>query len=179
MDFKDSKTYRNLKKAYEGELLTCARYRIAGEQAKKENYQQISEIFYETSGNEQEHAEIWLRILNNGKKPETLENLCEAFKGETYEWTKMYREFAETAREEGYEDIARLFHGVGEIERHHDFRFRHLAENMENDRVFCKDCKTIWICMNCGNVYEGECAPLKCPICGFPKGYAKMNCENY
>lgn len=179
MEFQHSKTYRNLQKALEGELMTCARYRVYGEKAKKEGYQQISEIFYETSGNEQEHAEIWMRILNDGKMPETIDNLKSACKGENYEWTKMYREFAETAKEEGYDEIARLFRGVGGIEKHHEYRYRQLAENMECGKVFCKNGNVVWICMNCGNIYTGKCAPEKCPVCGHPQGYFKLNCENY
>lgn len=179
MDFKNSKTYGNLKKALEGELMTCGKYMAYGEKARKENYRQISEIFYETAANEQEHAEIWMRILNDGEMPDTLKNLENASRGENYEWTKMYREFADTAQREGYEEIARLFRGVGGIERHHDYRFRQLMENIERGRAFCKNGNTVWICMNCGNLYTGKCAPEKCPVCGHPQGFFKMNCENY
>lgn len=179
MEFKNSETYRNLQKAYEGELKACASYRIYARRAGREDYQQIAGIFEETSGNEQAHAEIWLRLLNGGKLPDTLENLDAACKGERYEWTKMYREFAATAEREGFQDIAKLFRKVAEIERHHDYRYERLADNIREEKVFCKENEVLWICLNCGNLYYGECAPEKCPVCGYPQGYAELNCENY
>ena len=179
MDFRKSRTYSNLQKALEGELMASTKYRIYGAKAAEEDYQQISEIFYETSGNEQEHAEIWMRLLNENNMPGTLENLKNACKGENYEWTRMYREFADTADQEGYHEIARLFRGVGDIERHHDYRFQQLRDNMELGRVFCQTGREVWICMNYGNLITGRCAPEKCPVCGYPQGFYKLNCENY
>ncbi len=179
MDFKSSETYKNLQKAYEGELQVSTKYRLYGEKARKENYQQIANIFLETAGNEQAHARIWLRLLHEGEIPGTLENLTESCKGERYEWTKMYREFAATAEREGFQDIAKLFRGVAEIERHHDYRYEQLSDNIKEDRVFCKEKEVLWICLNCGNLHYGACAPEKCPVCGFPQGFAELNCENY
>lgn len=179
MNFKDSVTYQNLRKSYEGELMASTKYRIYGERARKENYQQIANIFDETSGNEQAHAKIWFRLLHEGEMPDTLENLLDSCKGERDEWTRMYREFAATAEKEGFQDIARLFREVAEIERHHDYRYEQLADNIKEGRVFCKDCEVLWICLNCGHLHYGTCAPEKCPVCGYPQGYAQLNCENY
>ncbi|MDE6747680.1 MAG: rubrerythrin family protein [Lachnospiraceae bacterium] len=179
MDFKNSKTYMNLQKAYEAELMVSTRYRIYAGKAKKEGFEQIGEIFNETAGNEQEHAEIWMRLLNNKEIPDTLTNLKDAAKGEHREWTKAYQDFANTAEEEGFNDIADLFRGVASIEKHHDYRFSDLAQNIEDGTVFCKSRKSVWICMNCGYLYFGECAPSPCPVCKHPQGFYKLNCEDY
>lgn len=179
MDFKESKTYQNLQKAFEGELKASTKYAIYGNKARDDGYIQIGSIFDETSGNEREHAEIWLKKLNCGKVPSTLENLIDSYTGENYEWTSMYKEFARVARAEGFCDIASLFDSVGNIERHHDMRFKKLAKNIQNNQVFCKAETTIWLCTNCGNLIWDRCAPNFCPVCGYPKSYYQVNCENY
>jgi rubrerythrin len=179
MEFKDSQTFINLNAALDGEKKASTTYRMYGEKARQENYIQIGEIFEETAGNECEHAEIWLKVLNDGEVPDTLTNLQNAADSENYEWTTMYKDYATVAREEGYDDIANLFEGVGLIEKHHDYRFKRLAQNIEDEKVFCKDNESVWICINCGNIYWGECAPNFCPVCVYPQGYYKINCENY
>lgn len=179
MEFKESKTYKNLQKAYEGELKASTRYHIYGEKARDDGFEQIGDIFMETSHNEKEHAEIWLKLLNGGKIPSTLENLKEAAKGENYEWTTMYKQFADTAREEGFNKIADLFEGVARIENNHDGRFETLAWNIESDRVFCRENEAVWICTNCGNLTWAECAPKVCPVCGYPQGYYELYCEAF
>ena len=179
MDFKKSETYKNLEKAYDGELLAGTKYRIYSRIANKDGFRQIGNIFEETAKNEQEHAEIWLRMMNEGALPMLDEILNESQMCEKYEWTEMYRDYAETAEKEGFFDIAKLFRNVGEVERHHDFRFRQLAENLRNGAVFCKEEEEVWVCLNCGYVHFGKCAPEKCPACGYPQGYFALNCENY
>lgn len=179
MDFRTSETYQNLQKAFEGELMASTKYRLYEERARKEDFQQIGDIFKETAGNEQAHARIWFRLLHEGNMPDTLENLAESCKGERHEWTKMYREFAATAEREGFQDIARLFREVADIERHHDYRYERLLDNIREDRVFCKEKEVLWICLNCGELTYGVCAPEKCPVCGFSQGFAELNCENY
>ncbi len=178
-DFSESNTYKNLQAAFDGETKASTKYAIYGRKAKEDGYEQIGNIFNETSGNEREHAEIWLRLLNGGELPSTPENLKESFSGENYEWTTMYIGFAQEARREGYPEIAELFEGVAAIERHHDSRFRKLASNIMNSTVFCKNSNVLWICLNCGNLYYGECAPEPCPVCGYPQGYYQLNCNNY
>lgn len=179
MNFKDSKTFQNLQKAFEGELMTCAKYLMFSDKARKDGYIQISNIFNETAFNEKEHAKIWYRFLNGGNIPSTLDNLKDAGQGENYEWTKMYKEFAETAEKEGFQEIAEHFRSVGNIERHHEFRYRALERNMENGEVFCRIGPSIWVCLNCGNIIYAECAPDKCPVCGHPQGYFELNCDNF
>ncbi|WP_099468771.1 rubrerythrin family protein [Konateibacter massiliensis] len=179
MDFPDSQTYKNLLAALDRERNNSVNYHIYGNLARREGFIQIGDIFEETAHNEQEHAVMWMRELNGGNLNDTLTNLKSAAAVENYEWTIMYKDFARVAREEGYEEISRLFEGVGLIEKHHDYRFSRLASNVENGRVFCKDRETVWICINCGNVYWGDCAPEICPICFYPQGYYEINCENY
>jgi len=178
-NFEKSNTYKNLQAAFTGETSASGKYAIFGRKAKEEGYEQIGNIFEETSGNEREHAEIWLKLMEGGEVPTTLDNLKTAYGGENYEWTSMYVKYAEEAEREGFHQIACLFEGVANIERHHDARFRKLAQNIMNDQVFCKKVNTLWVCLNCGNLYYGECAPEVCPVCCYPQGYYQLNCENY
>lgn len=179
MEFRESETYHNLQAAYHGELIASAKYELYRHQAEEDGYQQIGNTFQETSGNEREHAEIWLKQLNGGKVPHTLENLREAAAGENYEWNTMYPEYADTAMKEGYPEIARLFLGVAKIENNHDGRFETLAWNIESNQVFCRKYEAVWICLNCGNLVWANCAPDPCPICGYPQGYYQLYCEPF
>ena len=179
MNFERSETYKNLKKAFQGETSASGKYAIYARKAWEDGYQQIGNIFEESSGNEREHAEIWLKAMNGAEVPSTLENLKDAVSGESYEWHTMYRDFAETARQEGFFDISDLFEGVRAIENHHDARFEKLIKNIEQGTVFCKNREVVWVCLNCGNLIWDTCAPEVCPVCGYPRGYYQVNCENY
>ena len=179
MRFEDSETYKNLKKAFQGETSASGKYAIFARKAWEEDYQQIGNMFEDTSGNEREHAEIWYKLLNGGEVPSTLENLREAANGEHYEWTSMYPGFAETARKEEYFEIAELFDGVARIENNHNARFDKLARNIENGTVFCRGREVVWVCLNCGNLIWDRCAPEVCPVCSYPRGYYELYCENY
>ena len=179
MELKGSKTEANLMTAFAGESQARNKYTFYASKAKKEGYEQIAAIFEETAGNEKEHAKIWFKELHGGEVPSTIENLKDAANGENYEWTEMYKEFAETAKEEGFTEIARLFEMVGEIEKHHEERFNELLDNVENDKVFHKDVETIWICRNCGHVYYGKDALKVCPVCKHPESYMELKATNY
>lgn len=179
MRFEESETYKNLKSAFSGETSASTKYRIYAAKAREDGYEQIGNIFDETSGNEQEHAEIWMKILHGGEVPPTLDNLKDAASGEHYESTTMYRDYAATARKEGYPEVANLFEGVAAIEHNHNQRYQKLIENIETDTVFCKPEKHVWICLNCGNLVLAECAPEICPVCQYPQGYYELYCENY
>ncbi|HWT27284.1 MAG TPA: rubrerythrin family protein [Mobilitalea sp.] len=178
-NFMESNTYKNLTAAFKGETSASGKYALYGIYAREDGFEQIGNIFDETSRNEREHAEIWFKILHGGEVPSTLENLKDAYSGENYEWTTMYMDYATEADREGYPEIARLFEGIAAIERHHDARFRKLAHNIMYDQVFCKKENSLWVCLNCGNLYYGECAPDPCPVCDYPQGYYQLNCENY
>lgn len=179
MELKGSKTEQNLKTAFAGESQAATKYGYFSSQAKKDGYVQISNIFAETSGNEKEHAKLWFKALNGGKVPSTIDNLKEAAAGENYEWTNMYKEFAETAREEGFTELAILFEGVGKVEKEHEERYRKLIERLENGEVFKRDGVVMWKCNNCGHIHVGTSAPELCPVCKHPQAYFEVRSQNY
>ena len=177
-ELKGSKTERNLMEAFAGESQARNKYTYYASKAKKEGYEQIAAIFLETADNEKEHAKMWFKLLNNGV-PSTAENLKAAAAGENFEWTDMYDRFAKEAREEGFEQIAKLFEGVGQIEKEHEERYKKLLENLEDGLVFSKDGDKIWKCRNCGHICIGKEAPEVCPVCAHPKAYFEVKAENY
>ena len=140
---------------------------------------QIASIFEETAANEREHAKIWYKLLNGGAVGSTVENLVEAANGENYEWTDMYAEFAKVAKEEGFDEIARLFEGVAAIEKEHEARYRKLLANIQEGLVFSRDGEMIWQCANCGHIVVGKKAPEVCPVCAHPQSYFQIKAENY
>lgn len=184
MDFSTSKTKENLEFAFAGESQATNKYSYYAKAARSEGYQQIGNIFDETSGNERQHAKMWFKILHSngdvkGGVPATLANLADAAAGENQEWTHMYKEFAETAKAEGFEDIAVLFERVGEVEKHHEDRYRQLIENLENGVIFKRDNVVSWKCLECGYIHFGTEPPAICPACSHPKAYYELRCENY
>ena len=179
MELKGSKTEANLTAAFAGESQARNKYTYYAQKAKEEGYQQIAQLFTETAENEKAHAKIWFRLLHQGSIPGTAVNLADAAAGEQYEWTEMYAQFAQTAREEGFTDIARLFEQVGGIEKEHETRFRALLKNVEDKAVFAKGSTVIWQCSNCGFLYEGKEAPQKCPVCSHPQAYCSVWQKDY
>ena len=177
MELKGSKTEQNLRTAFAGESQARNKYTYFASKAKKEGFVQIANIFTETADNEKEHAKIWFKLL--GGIGTTAENLLAAAEGENYEWTDMYATFAKEAREEGFEDIAKLFEGVGAIEKEHEERYRKLLANVEGGLVFSKDGDMIWQCANCGHIVVGPKAPDTCPVCNHPQSYFQVKAENY
>lgn len=178
MELKGSKTETNLLAAFAGESEARNKYTYFASKAKKDGYVQIAKIFEETANNEKEHAKIWFKLLNGGIGS-TEENLKAAAAGENYEWTDMYATFAKEAREEGFDDIARLFEQVAKIEKEHEARYLKLLANVENGLVFSKDGDTVWQCSNCGHVVIGKKAPEICPVCAHPQAYFEVKAENY
>ena len=178
-ELKGSQTEKNLLTAFAGESQARNKYTYYASQAKKDGYEQIAAIFEETAGNEKEHAKIWFKKLHGGSVPGTVQNLLDAAGGEHYEWTEMYKGFEETARTEGFGDIAALFKLVGAIEKHHEERYRKLLAAVEGGTVFKKGAKATWTCRNCGHIYEGEAAPPQCPVCVHPQSYFEVLNENY
>ncbi len=178
MELKNSKTEANLLAAFAGESQARNKYTYFASKAKKDGYEQIAALFEETASNEKEHAEIWYKLLSGGIG-DTAKCLSEAAAGENYEWTQMYADFAKTAKEEGFEQIAILFEKVGAIEKEHEERFLKLLANVENGLVFSRDGDTVWICRNCGHIHIGKKAPEVCPVCAYPKAYFCIKAENY
>ena len=179
MELKGSKTEENLLKAFAGESGARNKYTYFASKAKKEGYEQIAAIFEETANNEKEHAKMWFKLLNGGEIKSTKENLKAAAEGENFEWTDMYKEFAKTAKEEGFDDIAFLFEEVAKIEKHHEERYLKLLGNINDNLVFSKNEEVVWICRNCGHVYVGKDAPKVCPVCNHPQSYFEQKKENY
>lgn len=183
MELKGSRTEQNLWTAFAGESQARNKYEFFAGAAKKEGFEQIAGFFAETALNEKEHAKLWLRALKGFKEGknagDTAENLRMAAEGENYEWTQMYKEFAEVAREEGFEQIAAQFEEVAKVEREHEERYNKLAANIREDKVFKREGKQLWHCRNCGYIYEGEEAPLVCPACKHPKAYFELVQNNY
>lgn len=177
MDLKGSKTEANLQTAFAGESQARNKYTYFSSKAKKDGYVQIARIFEETANNEKEHAKIWFKLLDGIGSTE--ENLKAAAAGENYEWTDMYKGFAETAKEEGFTKIAALFEEVAKIEKDHEERYLALLDNVENSKVFKKGDTVIWRCTNCGHLVVGTAAPILCPVCEHPQAYFEINCKNY
>ncbi len=176
-ELKGSKTEQNLLAAFAGESQARNKYTYFASKAKKDGYVQISKIFEETANNEKEHAKIWFKLLNGIGS--TTDNLEAAAAGEGFEWTEMYPDFAKTAREEGFENIAKLFEGVAAIEKLHEERYKKLLAKVKGGIVFSEDGDTIWECANCGHVVIGKQAPDVCPICNHPQSYFFRRTENY
>jgi len=185
-----TQTEKNLLKAFAGESQARNRYTFFASEAKKAGYEQISAIFLETAENEKEHAKIFFKYLEGGnveitasypagKISNTQENLLEAANGEKLEWGTLYPEFEKVARKEGFEDIAKSFKEIAEVEEKHERRYRKLLINIKNNMVFKKDKIVKWKCRNCGYVHEGKNAPDSCPACKHPQAYYELLCENY
>ncbi len=179
MELKGTKTEQNLMAAFAGESQARNKYTYFASKAKKDGYEQIAAIFEETANNEKEHAKMWFKLLEGGAVKSTPENLAAAADGENYEWTDMYADFAKTAREEGFDEIADKFEAVALIEKHHEERYRKLLKNINDAKVFSKDGDAIWICRNCGHVVVGKNAPEICPVCSHPQSYFEIKADNF
>lgn len=179
MELKGSKTEQNLMTAFAGESQARNKYTYYASKARKDGYEQIAAIFEETANNEKEHAKLWFKQLHGGEIPDTMQNLEDAAAGENYEWTEMYKEFAEVARKEGFARIAYLFESVGKIEAEHEKRYLTLLKNVKDDKVFHKDGDKIWICRNCGHVYVGKDALDVCPVCNHKQSFMEVKADNY
>ncbi len=177
MELKGSKTEQNLWTAFAGESQARNKYTYYASQAKKEGYEQIAAIFEETAGNEKEHAKMWFKLVHGIGS--TRDNLIDAASGENYEWTDMYKSFADVAREEGFEEIAKMFDGVAKIEEDHEKRYNKLLENIDKGETFKKDEEVLWICRNCGYRTYAKEAPEVCPVCSHPRAFFELAKDNF
>ncbi len=175
--YSGTKTEKNLEAAFAGESQARNKYTYFASKAKKDGFEQISALFLKTADNEKEHAKMWFKELNG--IGDTAENLESAAQGENFEWTDMYEEFAKTAEEEGFCELAEKFRMVGEIEKKHEERYRALLKNVETAKVFEKSEVKIWECRNCGHIAIGTKAPEVCPVCAHPQSYFEIHAENY
>ena len=187
---KGTQTEKNLMTSFAGESQARMRYTYFASAAKKEGYEQIAAIFAETADQEKEHAKRMFKYLEGGMVEiacsfpagvigETLDNLRAAAAGENEEWTKDYPHFADVAAPEGFPEIAAMYRNISVAEKAHEERYQAMIKNLEEYTMFKKDGKTFWQCRNCGFVYEGEKAPIKCPACLHPQAYFEVMKTNY
>ncbi|MDR2075292.1 MAG: rubrerythrin family protein [Holosporales bacterium] len=179
MELKGSRTEKNLREAFSGESQARNKYTYFASQARKDGYVQIANIFEKVAGNEKEHAKIWFKLLNGGPISNTIENLKAAIASENYEATEMYVQFAKEAEEEGFNDIARLFRAVANVETAHKAIYNKLLANILNDEVFKKEEEIIWECGNCGYIVKGKNAPEMCPVCSHSLEFFEVQSVNY
>ena len=172
-----TKTEKNLQEAFSGESQARNKYTYFASVAKKEGYEQIAALFLKTADNEKEHAKMWFKELNGIGT--TAENLVSAAEGENFEWTDMNADFAKTAEEEGFTELAEKFRMVAAIEKTHEERYRALLHNVETKEVFEKSEVKVWECRNCGHIVVGVKAPQVCPVCNHPQAYFEIHAENY
>ncbi len=189
-NLKGTKTEKNLLASFAGESQARNRYTYFASVAKEAGFEQIAAIFLETADNEKEHAERFFKFLEGGDVEitasypagtieDTAANIEASAAGENMEWTIIYKEAAEIARSEGFEEIASVFKEIAEVEEQHEIRYRKLLKNLKEGRVFKKDTVVKWKCRNCGYVHEGKEAPMECPACAHPRSYYELFCENY
>ena len=187
---KNTQTEKNLLISFAGESQAKNRYTFFAKQAEKEGYRQIANIFMETALQEEQHAKVFFKFLEGGKAEvkwdfpagiigTTMQNLKEAAEGENEEYSMMYPQFAEIAKEEGFPQIAAKFKIIATVEKQHEARYLRLLENLKNNTVFEKPQPTKWMCLKCGYVHEGTKAPQICPSCDHPQAYFEMKAENY
>lgn len=175
--YSGTQTEKNLQEAFAGESQARNKYTYFASVAKKEGYEQMSALFLKTADNEKEHAKMWFKELAG--LGDTKSNLADAAEGENYEWTDMYEGFAKTAEEEGFPELAAKFRAIGEIEKHHEERYRTLLKNIETAQVFEKSEVKVWECRNCGHIVVGTKAPEVCPVCNHPQSFFEIHQENY
>ena len=175
--YSGTQTEKNLEAAFAGESQARNKYTYFASVAKKQGSEQIADLFLKTADNEKEHAKMWFKELNG--IGDTAENLLAAAEGENYEWTDMYEDFAKTAEEEGFTELANKFRLVAAIEKHHEERYRALLRNVETAEVFKRSEIKVWECRNCGHIVVGKEAPEVCPVCNHPQSYFEIHAENY
>ncbi|QVK19473.1 rubrerythrin family protein [Mycoplasmatota bacterium] len=187
---KGTETEKNILKSFAGESQARNRYHLFAEVAREEGYEQIAAIFEETAYNEKHHAQIFFAFLEGdgveitamypaGKIGTTLENLKAAAEGEHEEFVELYPAFAEIALQEGFPKIASQFKLIAKVEKEHEDRYRKLVKNLEEDQVFAKEEKVVWVCRECGHIHVGTKAPGMCPTCLRPKSYFEVKSNNY
>ena len=189
-NLKGTKTEKNLLASFAGESQARNRYTYFASVAKKAGFEQIAAIFLETAYNEKEHAKRFFKFLKGGDVEitasypagvieDTAANLEASAAGENLEWTKIYKEAEETARKEGFGEIASVFKEIAEVEEQHEMRYRKLLKNLKEGKVFKRDTEVRWKCRNCGYIHEGKEAPKECPACAHPQSFYELFCENY
>jgi len=190
MGLKGTRTEKNLLAAFAGESQARNRYTYFASAARKEGFEQIADAFDETASQEKEHAKRFFKFLEGGdveitaafpagRIGSTAENLKAAAAGENHEHSVLYPGFAKVAREEGLEEIAKVFDSVSVAERQHERRYLGFLKNVEAGTVFKRDKPVVWRCRNCGYLHQGREAPEACPACAHPRAFFELLCENW
>lgn len=179
MDIKQSDTWKNIEAALNQEALAYVEYTYYGQQAAKDGYTQISDLFNETAANELHHGKLLFKRLHDGEVPHTMDNLKAAYASELEEWDGNYPAYAQTARDEGFDDVAELFEGLAAIEKSHGERFQVLMDRIANKEVFERKEVQVWYCTVCGHLHIGTEAPEICPVCKHPQGHFEVRATNY
>jgi rubrerythrin len=190
MEFKGSKTEKNILAAFAGESQARNRYTYFASEARKAGYEQIAAIFLDTADNEKEHAKLFFKLLQGGETEiiaaypagrigDTAANLQAAAAGENLEWTALYQNFAKIAEQEGFTEACQTFTQIAKVEKEHEARYLALLKNLQSGKAFKKDKSIKWHCRNCGYVHNGKEAPEKCPVCSHPIAYFEVLAENY
>ncbi len=174
-DLKGSKTEKNLREAFAGESQARNKYTYFASMAKKEGYEQVAAIFLETAENEKEHAKLHFQALRG--IGDTIANLKAAAGGEGEETKSMYPRMAQEARAEGFEEIAKVFEGIGAIEKAHQQRYEFLLKSIQDGSIFKKGQTVAWVCRNCGHIHMGPEAPERCPVCKHPRAYFEVKAD--
>lgn len=178
MELKESKTWENLMTSFAGEAQAYTKYQWYAAQAKKDGYNHIANIFTETAGNENAHAKVWFKYLHDNGVPGTLANLQDAWNGEEFEYSTMYKDFADVAEEEGFKEIAARMRLIGEIESHHRDRYQDMMNLLNDNLLFEQPEEVTWICLNCGYTTKSKTAPKICPVCKHPQSWFE-HCVDY
>ncbi len=192
-NLKGTETLKNLMAAFAGESQARNRYTFWSSIAKKEGYVEVSKIFEETANQEKEHAKRLMKLMNTAAQGETLpvagefpvlmgttvENLKAAAAGENEEWTSMYKEMAEDARNEGFTRIAAQMEMVAKVEKEHEERYQKLLDDLKAQKTFAKDEPVVWQCEICGYTVTSKTAPKVCPLCGYKESFFEIKKENY
>jgi rubrerythrin len=190
MEFKGSKTEKNLLAAFAGESQARNRYTFFASEARKAGYEQIAAVFQDTADNEKEHAKLFFKLLRGGEAEivagypagvigDTAANLKAAAAGENFEWSTLYQNFQVVAAQEGFGEASQTFAQVAKVEKDHEARYLALLKNIREGKVFMKDSLVKWHCRNCGYVQEGKETPEKCPVCSHPRAFFEVLAENY
>lgn len=193
MEFKESRTYTNLMRAFAGESQARNRYNIAASDARKEGLQIVEAVFNYTADQERAHAKVFYELLKEaageniaieGAYPvdlygSTLKALRAAQHNENEEWDDVYKNFGLIAKEEGFAKVAYIFENIAKVERVHAERFERFADELENGSLFMKKDEIVWICINCGHIHIGREAPEICAVCKHPRGFFLPFAESF
>lgn len=179
----DNLTMVNLLKAFAGESQARNKYEYYAKVAQKEGYRDIAAHFQRAANNEKEHAKLELALHNmmkdNQRFGDTIANLNDAIRGESYENLTMYPDFAAIAKEEGHKEAAQLFSNIGKVEVEHEKMYRALLERLESGHEYESDNEEEeWICEVCGHIHRGKKALKVCPVCKHPQEYQSRLNEN-